>query len=72
MRTKVTEQGVVIPKELLVGVEEVEIRQEDNLIIVVPTTSRGDPLLELGKDPVACGAPDASENHDKYLYRSHS
>ena len=71
MKARVTEQGVVIPKEFLEGVEEVEIRQENNLIVVVPTY-RSDPILELGKDPVVCGAPDASENHDKYLYGSNS
>ena len=71
MKARVTEQGVVIPKELLVGVEEVEIQQEANLIVIISTT-RNDPILELGKDPVTYGAPDASENHDKYLYDSNS
>jgi len=71
MKARVTEQGVVIPKEFLEGVEEEEIRQENNLIIVLPT-HRSDPILELGKDPVVCGTPDASENHDKYLYGSNS
>ncbi len=71
MKAKVTEQGVVIPKELLEGVEEVEILKEGNLLVIVPTTE-GDPILAFGKHPVACGAPDASEHHDKYLYSSHS
>ncbi len=34
MTVKVTERGVVIPKELLEGLEEVEICQEEDLIIV--------------------------------------
>lgn len=27
-----------------------------------------DPIFDIGKNPVACGVPDASENLDKYLY----
>jgi virulence-associated protein VagC len=38
MKAKVTEKGVVIPKEFLKGIEEVEIRQADNLVVIVPTT----------------------------------
>jgi len=71
MKTKVTEQGVVIPKELLVGAEEVDIRAEDHRIVIIPMPSN-DPILELGNHPVACGVTDASEHHDKYLYRSGS
>jgi hypothetical protein len=33
-------------------------------------TSSADPLLALGTNPVECGAPDASGEHDRYLYRS--
>ena len=69
MKVKVTEQGVVVPKEFLEGVEEVEIRKENNLIVVVPTT-KDDPILEFGKHPVTCGVSDASEHHDRYLYGS--
>lgn len=36
MKVRVTEQGVVIPKQWLEGVDEVEIRQEQNVIVVVP------------------------------------
>jgi len=71
MKAKVTEQGVVVPKEFLEGAEEVEIRKENGLIMIIPTT-KGDPILELGKHPVMCGAPDASEHHDRYLYSSTS
>ena len=69
MKIKVTEQGLVIPKDLLEGIEEVEIRKEDNLIVIIPI-SKGDPILGLGENPVVCGVPDASEHHDKYLYGS--
>lgn len=67
MKAKVTDEGVVIPKSLLEGVEEVEIRKGRDVIVVVPVP-REDPLFNLGTNPVACGAPDASENLDAYLY----
>ncbi|MEK6682938.1 MAG: hypothetical protein AABY79_13355 [Nitrospirota bacterium] len=69
MKAKVTKYGIVIPKDLLEGVNEVEIRKDDNLIVVIPTT-KSDPILELGKHPVACGISDASKSHDKYIYGS--
>ena len=59
----------MIPKEFLEGIEEVEIRKADNLVVIVPTTKR-DPILDLGRHPVKCGASDASERHDRYLYGS--
>ena len=37
MRTKVSEQGLVIPKELLSGITEVDIRKQNGIIVVVPT-----------------------------------
>lgn len=37
MLTKVTEEGVIIPKELLQGVTEVDIRKQNGIIVVVPT-----------------------------------
>jgi hypothetical protein len=67
MKIKVTKKGVLIPLEFLEGVKEVEIRKENGLILVLPTII-ADPILGLGKHPVVCGLPDASENHDKYLY----
>lgn len=71
MKAKVTEEGVVIPKELLQGIDEVEIRKANNLVVVMPTT-KSDPILALGENPVECGVPDASERHDQYLYGSSS
>ena len=67
MKTRVTSRGVLIPKRLLEGIDEVEIRKENNLILVVPVTSE-DPILELGKQPIMADVTDASENHDRYLY----
>jgi hypothetical protein len=67
MRTRVAEHGVLIPKLLLEGIDEVEIRKEQNVIIVVPVTAN-DPMLELGKQPITLDVDDASVNHDRYLY----
>ena len=67
MRAKVTERGLLIPKEMLAGTEEVEIRKEDHRIVISLLT-RPDPVLNLGERPVTCGTPDASKNHDDYLY----
>jgi hypothetical protein len=67
MKAKVTDEGVVIPKKFLEGIEEVEIKKENGFIIVIPIMDV-DPILALGKNPVDCGLADASEQHDKYLY----
>jgi hypothetical protein len=67
MRMKVTEHGVLIPKILLEGIDEVEIRKEQNVIVVVPVTA-DDPILGLGKQPITLDVDDASVNHDRYLY----
>lgn len=69
MKVKVTDKGVVIPKTFLEGIEEVEIKKENGLILIVPITEI-DPISELGKNPIECGLPDAAEQHDKYLYNS--
>ncbi|MBH8571985.1 hypothetical protein I8752_02840 [Nostocaceae cyanobacterium CENA369] len=69
MKVKVTEQGVVIPKEFLEGVQEVEIRKENNLIVVI-TTIKSDPIFEMGMNPISCGVTDASEQTDVYIYGS--
>ena len=67
MKAKVSKRGVVIPKQMLAGFEEVEIRREDHQIVIVPLL-KDDPILNLGKHPVECGLEDLSVNHDKYLY----
>jgi virulence-associated protein VagC len=67
MKARVTEEGVVIPKKFLKGVKEVEIRQEGDVVVVFPK-SREDSLFKLGRNPVPCNAPDASENLDEYIY----
>ena len=67
MRTKVTENGVLIPKEWLEGIDEVDIQQTQHMILVVPVQA-DDPILNLGKQPVLLDVEDASLNHDRYLY----
>ena len=71
MKAKVTKRGLIIPKEMLAGAEEVEIQKEDHRIVISPIT-KVDPIRNLGKRPVECGLPDASEHHDRYLYGSGS
>ncbi len=66
MKSKVTEQGVLVPKKFFKGIKEVEIRKENNLVIVVPIID--DPIVQLGGQPVSDDVEDASENHDKYIY----
>jgi hypothetical protein len=66
MRLKVTEEGLLIPKELLQGAEEVDVRKEDSLILVM-LAGKTDPILDLGKFPVRSGVSDGSERHDAYL-----
>jgi len=71
MKTKVSSRGLVIPREMLADVEEVEILKENNRIVISPVT-KVDPILGLGKNPVCWGVSDASERHDRDLYRSGS
>lgn len=68
MKLKVTEEGVLIAKQLLEGIEEVEIRQQQDLLIVVPISNE-DPILQLGKQPIIDDSiDDASSDRDRYLY----
>ena len=66
VKTRVTEQGVLIPKQLLEGIDEVEIRKEQNVILVVPVMV-DDPILQLGRQPIVIDVDDASIHHDQYL-----
>lgn len=67
MKAKVTENGITIPKHLLEGVDEVEIRKEDGLILVMPVRPYR-PVFNIGKDPIEEEITDASVNHDFYIY----
>jgi virulence-associated protein VagC len=69
MKAKVTEQGLVIPKQFLQGIQEVEIRQQNGVLLIVPI-GKNDPILQLGSEPITDTVDDASINHDHYLYGS--
>ena len=65
MKARVTNDGVLIPKRLLEGIDAVEIRKEGDTILVVPLA---DPILGLGSQPLDDEVSDASQKHDSYLY----
>ncbi|MGH9899823.1 MAG: hypothetical protein ACRD4L_13350 [Pyrinomonadaceae bacterium] len=67
MRTEVTNQGLLIPKQFLEGIKEVEIRKEKNVILVIPLYSE-DPIFQFGRQPITDNVTDASVNHDRYIY----
>ncbi len=67
MKSKVTEQGLLIPKRLLEGVDEVDIQKRGGVIVVAPVNPR-DPVLNLGNEPITLDIEDGSENHDRYIY----
>jgi virulence-associated protein VagC len=69
MKALVEEKGVLIPKRMLRGVKQVEIRKERSVIVVEPTALVNDTIFELGKKPVRTGVADGSTQHDAYLYR---
>jgi len=48
-------------------VKEVEVRQQNGVIILVPIGAK-DPIFDIGKHPVKSGVKDGSINHDKYIY----
>lgn len=68
MRAQVKKDGVLIPKSLLKGVKQVEIRKEAGRIVLLPVPAAGDPIFRLGKRPVKTGVSDAAAQHDKYVY----
>jgi hypothetical protein len=67
MKAKVTEEGGLIPREMLEGIPggEVEIRKEPGRLLVLPAD---DPILAFGENPVQTGTRYGSQNHDRYLY----
>lgn len=68
MKASVKKDGLLIPKRLLKGVKQADVRKEHGKIIVRPLPSAADPIFNLGKRPVKSGVADAAEHHDKYLY----
>lgn len=68
MKATVGNTGVLIPRRMLRGVKEVEIRKQGRSIVVEPSARESDPVFELGKNPVHSGVPDGAEHHDAHLY----
>lgn len=72
MKLKVTDSGVVIPRDMLPDVDEVDVQMEGGVVVLTPVRDANDPIWEMGNDPVTLGLSDASENHDRYLYQADS
>lgn len=66
MKVKVGEQGLIIPKQLLKGIKEVEIKEQDGILAIIPI-DKEDPIFSLGTQPIEDSVTDASINHDRYL-----
>jgi virulence-associated protein VagC len=60
MKMQVSEQGLLIPKELLGDRQEVEIIEEQELIII-KTLKKTPSIWDLGKNPVECDVHDISQ-----------
>ncbi|MFN6502088.1 MAG: hypothetical protein RMX65_034565 [Nostoc sp. DedQUE01] len=68
MKLTATEEGLLIPKELLGENQEFEIIQENGKIITsIKQTSS---IWDLGSNPVECDVTDGAINHDRYLYNA--
>lgn len=72
MKSKVTDQGLLILKHLLEGFDEVDIRKRNGVILISSASpiNLDDPIFNLGKNPIKddLGMKDASVNYDKYIY----
>ncbi len=68
MKAVVGDTGVLIPRRMLRGVKEVEIRKQGRNIVVEPSARDSDPIFDLGKTPVRSGVSDGAERHDAHLY----
>lgn len=67
MRLTATEQGLLIPKEMLGKNQEFEIIQEQEKIIIT-VIKKESSIWDLGSNPVECELKDGAVNHDHYLY----
>ena len=69
MRARVDQSGLLIPKSLLEGFDDVEIIQEKQIITIIPW--RGDPIRNLSRNSLDADETNASDHHhDDYLYSS--
>jgi virulence-associated protein VagC len=62
MKVIVGDTGVLIPRRMLRGVKEVDIRKEGRNIVVEPSAPDSDPIFDLGKNPVNCGVNDGANS----------
>jgi len=67
MKLTATEQGLLIPKELLGENQEFEIIQEEGKLIII-SIKKTSSIWDLGSNPVECDVKDGAINHDYYLY----
>lgn len=67
MKLTATEQGLLIPKELLGENQEFEIIREQGKIIIT-SIKQTSSIWHLGQNPVECDVTDGAINHDLYLY----
>ena len=67
MRLIATEQGLLIPKEMLGKDQEFDIIQEQEKIIIT-SIKKESSIWDLGSNPVECDVKDGAVNHDHYLY----
>ncbi|MEK6590970.1 MAG: hypothetical protein AABZ11_09860 [Nitrospinota bacterium] len=68
MKATVKKEGLLIPRKLLKGIKEAEIKREKDKIVILPTSVKEDPIFDLGRHPGHSRLKDASIHHDKYLY----
>ncbi|MBI5527848.1 MAG: hypothetical protein HY897_16080 [Deltaproteobacteria bacterium] len=52
MRAVVKKNGVLIPRTMLKGAREVEVRDLGDRLIVVPSGAGDDPVFSIGRRPV--------------------
>ncbi|MGL5075885.1 MAG: hypothetical protein ACRDBG_08580 [Waterburya sp.] len=52
MKVKVTEEGILIPKQFFEGIKEVEIQEKDGILSIIPI-SKEDPIFQLGTNPIS-------------------
>ena len=66
MKTTVSEQGLIVPKKYLEGINEVDIRVEHGIVMITPIDD--DPIKKFGSQPVTLGISNTSELHGKYIH----
>lgn len=65
MKLTATEQGLLIPKELLGENQEFEIIQENGKIIII-SIKKTPSIWDLGKNPVECDVEDGTIDRARY------